>query len=174
MRTAPQIVLTGDERSKLEMLAASGKTSARLRDRSSMVLLAAQGLSNQQIAAQTGHDPGKVGRWRARYLTQGIAGIRQDKSRPGRLRPLSQAKQSEVLHLTLHSKPQGATHWSRASMAKAAGISETSVGRIWAAHGVKPHRVKSFKLSNDKNFEGKLRDIIGLYQSPRTCGGVRL
>jgi transposase len=95
-----------------------------------------------------------------------MAGIMRDQSRPGRIRPLSKAKQSEVLRLTLRSKPKGATHWSRSLMAKVAGISETSVGRIWAAHGLKPHRLKSFKLSNDKNFEAKLRDIIGLYQSP--------
>jgi transposase len=129
-----------------------------------MVLLAAEGMTNQQIAGQTGHDTSKVGRWR--YARHGIAGILRDKSRPGRIRPLSAAKQSEVLRLTLHSKPAGATHWSRSLMAREAGISETSVGRIWAAHGLKPHRMKSFKLSNDKNFEAKLRDIIGLYQSP--------
>jgi transposase len=166
MRIAPKIVLTSQERHKLETMRASRKTAQRLRERSAIVLLAADGLENKAIAQQLKQDPGKVGRWRARYCKLGFAGIEQDATRPGRIKAISQRKQSEVLKLTQHSKPEGATHWSRATMAKKAGISESSVGRIWAAHGLKPHRVKTFKLSNDKQFEEKLRDIIGLYQSP--------
>jgi hypothetical protein len=92
--------------------------------------------------------------------------IVKDKSRPGRIKPLPPAKKSGIVRLTLDSKPEGATHWSRATMAKAAGVSPSSVGRIWAAHGLKPHRVKGFKLSNDNRFEEKFEDIVGLYLSP--------
>jgi transposase len=166
MRIAPKIVLTSQERRKLESLRASRKTAERLRERSAIVLLAADGLENLAIAERLNLDAGKVGRWRARYHQSGFAGIEQDATRPGRIKPLSRQKQSEVVRLTQHSKPEGATHWSRASMAKKAGISESSVGRIWAAHGLKPHRIKTFKISNDKQFEEKLRDITGLYHSP--------
>jgi len=166
MRVAPKIVLTSLERQKLESLRSSRKTSLRLWERSNVALLAADGLDNKTIAQQTNQDMGKVGRWRTRYSKLGLAGIQQDATRPGRIKPISRHTQSEVVQLTQHSKPEGATHWSRSLMAKKAGISESSVGRIWAAHGLKPHRVKSFKLSNDKHFEEKLRDIIGLYQSP--------
>lgn len=166
MRVAPAIVLTNKERSKLESLKGSRKTAQRLIERANIVLLAAEGLENKQIAQSLGVDTGKVGRWRSRYSKFGLAGIEQDATRPGRIKAISPLKISEVLRLTQHSQPAGATHWSRSTMAKAAGISESSVGRIWATHGLKPHRVKSFKISNDKHFEQKLRDIIGLYQSP--------
>jgi transposase len=158
--------LTSLERRKLEALRVSRKTARRLCERSAVVLLAADGLDNKTIALRLNQDVGKVGRWRIRYSKLGLAGIEQDATRPGRIKPISQRKQSEVVKLTQHSKPDGATHWSRSSMARKAGISESSVGRIWASHGLKPHRIKSFKLSNDKHFEEKLHDIIGLYQSP--------
>lgn len=166
MRAAPTIVLTSRERQKLEALSRSRSVARRLQERCAIILLAADGLENKVIAQRLGEDPGKVGRWRSRYSKHGLAGIERDATRPGRIEPISAAKQSEVLELTLHGKPEGATHWSRSQMARKAGISESSVGRIWAAAGLKPHRVKTFKLSNDKHFEQKLRDIIGLYHSP--------
>ncbi len=166
MRAAPKITLTSKERRKLESLRASRKTALRLVERSAIVVLAADGVENKDIAQRLGLDLGKVGRWRSRYSKFGFAGIEQDATRPGRIKAIAPRKVSEVLKLTQYSKPEGATHWSRSTMAKAAGISESSVGRIWAAHGLKPHRVKTFKISNDKRFEEKLRDIVGLYQSP--------
>lgn len=131
-----------------------------------MVLLAAAGLENRDIAARLGQDPGKVGRWRARYTKLGLAGILKDKARPGRIPPLPASKRSEIIKLTLHSKPEGATHWSRETMARKVGVSASSVGRVWAANGLKPHLIKTFKLSNDKRFEEKLEDVVGLYLSP--------
>ena len=131
-----------------------------------MILLAAEGLKNQEIARQLGQDPGKVGRWRQRYAGLGLAGLLKDKTRPGRIAPLPRSKKSRILKLTLTGKPPAATHWSRESMAREVGVSPSSVGRIWAAHGLKPHRVKTFKLSNDKCFEEKLEDIVGLYLFP--------
>ena len=108
----------------------------------------------------------KVGRWRQRYAKGGLPAILKDKSRPGRIPPIPAAVVSAIIQLTTTAKPAGATHWSRASMAREAGVSESTGGRIWAAHGLKPHQVKSFKLSNDKKFEEKLQDIVRFYLSP--------
>jgi transposase len=138
----------------------------KLRIRSRIILLASEGKTNQEIAAELGQDQPKVGRWRKRFAEHGLAGIEKDKSRPGRIEAIAQAKESEIVRMTVETKPAGETHWSRSSMAKASGVSESTVGRIWARHGIKPHHVKSFKLSNDKNFEEKLNDIVGLYLSP--------
>ncbi len=108
----------------------------------------------------------KVGRWRQRYAKGGLPAILKDKSRPGRIPPIPAAVVSAIIQLTTTAKPSGATHWSRASMAREAGVSESTVGRIWAAHGLKPRQVKSFKLTNDKKFEEKIEDIVGFYLSP--------
>ncbi len=138
----------------------------RLRERAAIILLAAEGLKNREIAERLGQDAGKVGRWRNRYAEHGLEGILKDKTRPGRITPLSPAKRSKIIKLTLNSKPEAATHWSRTTMARKAGVSPSTVGRVWAAHGLKPHRTTTFKLSNDKHFEEKLEDIVGLYLSP--------
>ena len=92
----------------------------------------------------------KVGRWRQRYAKGGLPAILKDKSRPGRIPPVSAAVVSKIIQLTTTAKRAGATHWSRASMAREADVSESTGGRIWAAHGLKPHQFKSFKLTNDK------------------------
>ena len=96
----------------------------------------------------------------------GLAGILKDKTRPGRIAPIAASMRSRIVKLTLTAKPTGATHWSRNSMARELGVSASTVGRIWAANGLKPHRIKTFKLSKDKRFEEKLEDIVGLYLSP--------
>jgi transposase len=166
MRVAAKIKLTGSERTKLERFSKARNVAVRLRERSQIVLLAADGLENKEIAEILAQDPGKVGRWRKRYAEQGLAGIIKDKTRQGRIAPISSAKKSRIIKLTVEDRPKGMTHWSRTTMAKAVGVSPSSVGRLWAAHGLKPHRVKSFKLSNDKNFQEKLENIVGLYLSP--------
>jgi len=166
MRVAAAIELTLQERKKLEEMSRGRRFAVRAKQRAAMILLAAEGLQNKEIAQRLGQDPGKVGRWRQRFAEARLAGILKDKTRPGRIAPVSAAKRSRIIRLTLSAKPAGATHWSRESMAKAGGVSPSSVGRIWAANGLKPHRVKSFKLSNDKRFEEKLEDIVGLYVSP--------
>ena len=166
MRVAPAITLTPTDTAKLRRFSASRSVSQKLRERSKIVLLAAEGLLNKEIAVRTGHDEPKVGRWRKRYAEQGMDGIIKDKTRPGRIKPISSAKRSRIVKLTVESKPKGSTHWSRTTMAKELGVSPSSVGRVWAAHGLKPHRVKTFKLSNDKDFEDKLENIVGLYLSP--------
>ena len=166
MRVAPAIRLTKAERAKLRRYSKARNVPERLRDRSRMILPAEEGLTNKEIARRLGQDPGKVGRWRKRYAELGLKGILKDKTRPGRIPALPETLKARIVKLTLNEKPEGATHWSRTSMAKKAGVSPSNVGRIWAAHGLKPHRIKTFKLSNDRNFKEKLEAIVGLYLNP--------
>lgn len=166
MRVAVAIELKNPMRNRLIRYSTASNISPKLKVRSRIILLADEGKTNKQIAAQLGIDEPQVGRWRKRFAQQGLAGIERDKSRPGRIKPLSKRKESEIIRKTLETNPKGATHWSRSLMAAEAGVSESTVGRIWARNGLKPHRVGSFKLSNDKRFEEKLEDIVGLYLSP--------
>jgi transposase len=166
MRVAPLIILSLEERKKLERLQRARSSPIRLQERASIILLASKGLRNQEIARQMGQDKMKVGRWRNRYYQFGLIGIMKDKSRPGRIPPVSLSLRSKIVKMTLEQKPVGRTHWSRTSMAKEGGVSPSTVGRIWKAHGLKPHRISTFKLSNDKNFQEKLEDIVGLYLNP--------
>ena len=151
---------------KLETIRKARSSSGRARERAAIVLLAADGLENKEIARRLGQDKMKVGRWRQRYAKGGLQAILKDKTRPGRIPALSASLKSRLIHLTVNDKPAGATHWSRTSMAKKMGVSPSSVGKVWATAGLKPHRVKTFKLSNDKHFEEKLDDVIGLYLNP--------
>lgn len=158
--------MTAKERRKLEAMKRARSSSVRVRERAAIVLLAADGLQNKEIAQQLKQDKMKVGRWRERYAKGGLAAILKDKTRPGRIPCLSKSLKSHIIRLSTNEKPAGATHWSRNSMAAAAGVSPSSVGRVWAAAGLKPHLAKTFKLSNDKHFEEKLEDIVGLYLNP--------
>ena len=138
----------------------------RLAQRASIVLLAADSLENKQIGERLNHTLQTAGRWRDRYAEHGLAGIEKDAPRPGRKRRISEARRAEVVRKTLHEKPEGQTHWSRSMMAGAAGLSESTIGRIWKEHGLKPHLVQTFKLLRDPKFVEKPRDIVGLYLSP--------
>ncbi|NKI35250.1 IS630 family transposase [Wenzhouxiangella sp. XN79A] len=166
MRVAPKIVLESAERELLKRLAGSRSTSVRLAERLKIVLLAADGKENGEISGILGMSRQKVGRWRNRYHDHGLAGIEKDAYRPGRKKVISKRTVDEVIRLTTQEKPANATHWSRRLMAEKVNISESTVGRIWQAHGLKPHRVSMFKLSNDKHFQEKLEDVVGLYLSP--------
>ena len=166
MRRAPRVELTEADRKRLAGFCRGRSSPLRLQERAAIVLLAAEGLENKDIAARLRQDKMKVGRWRSRYVQFGMAGIMKDKSRPGRIPPLAAAVKSKIIAVTLGEKPPSATHWSRATMAARMGVSPSSVGRVWAASGLKPHLVKGFKLSNDKQFEEKLHDIVGLYLNP--------
>ena len=134
--------------------------------RAMIVLLAAEGLENKQIGERLGITRQTAGCWRNRYAERGLAGIEKDAPRSGRKRTISAAQRAAVVRKTLQETPEGQTHWSRSTMAKASGLSDSTIGRIWKAHGLKPHRVRTFKLSNDPHFVEKLRDIVGLYLSP--------
>jgi transposase len=166
MRTAPLVELSLEQRTALERLARQRSKPARLIERARIVLLAANGLENKQIAQRMRMTPEKAARWRSRFLEGGIAALEKDAPRPGRTRIISDRQVKTVVKMTLQETPANATHWSTRTMARAAGISEASVRRIWRAYGLKPHQVRTFKLSRDPQFTEKLEDIVGLYLNP--------
>jgi len=134
--------------------------------RSRIVLSAADGFQSNQIAAQMGIAPRTVALWRGRFLALGLNGLLKDAARPGRKPSISASVVSQVIEKTTQSRPVNATHWSRSTMAREVGISDSTVGRIWKANGLKPHRIDSFKVSNDPEFANKLEAIVGLYLNP--------
>ena len=150
MRIAPQVELDADQRSRLEAIVRSRKLLARLIERSRIVLPAAAGCRNKQIAAELNLTPEKAARWRKRYLQLGLAGLEKDAPRPGRKPRITAKLMRELIAKTTQQTPPNATHWSTRSMAAAMGISAASVRRIWRAHGLKPHRTATFKLSNER------------------------
>jgi len=166
MRIAAQVEVSEAQRKQLETWATSRTIAVRLAERAKMILLAAQGKMDKEIGAELGVWRGTVARWRARFIAHGLKGIEQDEPRPGRKPKISASKVKAIVALTTQQRPDNATHWSTRSMAAKAGVSAASVRRIWQAHGLKPHRVVSFKVSNDKHFAEKLEDIVGLYLNP--------
>lgn len=144
----------------------SGKTEQRVAFRCHIVLRAIAGKSNNAIAAELNTSRPTVILWRSRFMEGGHEALCEDLPRGRSFPALSKKKVAEVVKKTTRSTPPDATHWSCRSMAKECGISKDSVQRIWDAHGLKPHLVKSFKLSNDKHFVEKLRDVVGLYLNP--------
>ena len=166
MRVAPRIELSDEQRTALEAWANGRKTPVRVAERARVVLLAADGKQNLEIAETLTISVQKAARWRWRFLAKGLAGLEKDAPRPGRLPTIAPDTIAEVVRLTTLEKPAHATHWSTRSMAQEVGISDTSVLRIWHAHGLKPHRSASFKVSNDPHFAQKLEAVVGLYLSP--------
>ena len=163
---AVALELADGQRQTLEVLAKS--TTAPHRDvvRARALLLAADGVANTRIAEQAGVSTMTVRAWRERFATDGLAKFGRTREGRGRKPSISAEKVEAIVHATLHEKPPGETHWSCRSMAKAQGVSKATVQRIWKARGLQPHRVETFKLSNDKRFEQKLVDVVGLYVSP--------
>ena len=166
MRVAEPIVLEQDARHMLARHARGRSTPARVMLRSRIVLLAADGLQNKQIAAEMKIAPRTVALWRDRFLKFGIQGLLKDAPRPGRTPSIAETTIAQVIEKTTQSVPANATHWSRSTMAREMGISDSTVGRIWRSHGLKPHRIDSFKVSNDPEFADKLEAIVGLYLNP--------
>jgi transposase len=166
MRRAPVITLSPEQRRVLESQARSRSFPLRVVERARIVLLAASGQQDKEIAARMVTTPKKVSRWRKRFLALGVAGLLKDAPRPGRKPTISARLRQRVVTMTTRQQPSNATHWSTRTMAAAVGISEASVRRIWRAHGLKPHRVETFKISNDPAFAEKLEDIVGLYLNP--------
>lgn len=159
------LTLAGEDQAQLQTWSKRPKTAQALAMRSRVVLLAAEGQSNTQIASGLGVTLQTVGKWRQRYLEQGVDGL-LDEPRPGTSRKLSDRDVERVLALTLESTPSDATHWSTRSMAAQAGLSRASIHRIWQAFSLAPHRSETFKLSKDPLFIEKVRDIVGLYLAP--------
>ena len=165
-RTAPPIIVTDAERTVLQSWANSRSLPHRQVVRAQIITLAAKGVANKDIAASLGISRPTVQLWRARFLALRTAGLEKDAPRPGRKPRISTAKIRQVVEATLHTTPPNATHWSTRTMAKAQGLSEATIRRIWKRHNLKPHLVESFKLSRDKHFVEKLQDIVGLYLNP--------
>jgi transposase len=163
MRIAPEIILTHQERAELMKLVRSRLTSVRLEQRAGIVLLAADGFQNTDIAEMLGLGRVQVARWRLRYAQDRLAGIERDLPRGA---PPVKVDVALLVELTTQSKPNAATHWSTRTMAAHIGVSAASVSRHWRAHGLKPHLVRGFKVSRDPKFVEKLEDIVGLYMSP--------
>jgi len=134
--------------------------------RARIVLLSGEGLGTNAIMRETGKSKTCVWRWQERFAAEGFEGLLRDKTRPSRIPKLDTAVAERVVALTMEPPSSEATHWTGAAMAQAAGVSVSSVQRIWRAHGLQPHRVRQFKLSNDPAFVDKLRDVVGLYVDP--------
>ena len=165
-KAAAALVMSAGQREALTVLARSSTSAHREVERARVLLIAADGVANSQIAANVGVTPVTVRSWRARFADEGLAKFGQVRQGRGRKPGISAEKIEEILRLTQHEKPSGATHWSCRSMAKAVGVSPATVQRIWSGRGLKPHLVKTFKLSNDPQFEEKLIDVVGLYLNP--------
>jgi transposase len=163
VRVAPEIALTDAERAELTRLIRSKLTSVRLSQRARIVLLAAAGMQNKDIAEQLGVGRVQVARWRERYAQLRLDGIERDLPRGA---PPTKVDVARLVELTTKSTPIAATHWSTRKMAAELGVSAASVSRHWRAHGLKPHIVRGFKISRDPQFVEKLQDIVGLYMAP--------
>ncbi len=166
MRVAEPVTLTLEQRRSLEAMAVGRRVQVRAAERARVVLMAAEGNQDQEIAQALGITRQKAARWRQRFNRQGIQGIQRDAPRSGTKKRLPTEVVREVVRKTTQERPDAATHWSTPSLARVMKISASSIGRIWKAHGLKPHLVKTFKVSNDPQFAEKLEDIVGLYLSP--------
>ena len=165
-RRAEAIALSPEERGTLGMWARGRSLPLRLVQRARIIQLAAEGVSSQDIARGLKISRPTVQLWRQRFLALRLPGLEKDAPRPGRIPRISARKIKAVVNATLHEAPSNATHWSTRTMADAHGVSEATVRRIWRQHGLKPHLVKTFKLSRDRAFVEKLYDVVGLYLNP--------
>lgn len=166
MRVAVPITLTEEDRCTLERWSGGRSVEARQVLRARIVLAAAEGKDNQVIAQELHTNRLLVGKWRKRFAKQGLAGIEKDAPRGGRKPTLRDTMAAQIVEWTTQKKPANATHWSTRTLAAELGTSHSMVNRVWQANGLKPHLVKTFKLSNDKHFVEKLVDVVGLYLSP--------
>jgi transposase len=164
-RAAVAIALTDAERRELEGLVRRRRTAHGLARRAEIVLLAAAGLQNKEIAARINTHAETVGTWRRRFAERGLDGL-YDEPRPGAPRRIGDEEIAETVRRTLEETPPDATHWSLRSMARATGYAPSTIHRIWKAFGLQPHRSETFKLSTDPLFVEKVRDIVGLYLAP--------
>jgi transposase len=166
MRKGIVVNVKAADRRRLAAIVANRNSPQKHVWRAWIVLLTADGLGTAAIMRRTGKSKSVVWRWQERFMQAGVDGLLRDKTRPSRKPPLDQAMIARVIDLTAGPAPGEATHWTAAAMAKAVGISVSSVQRIWRAHGLKPHRMRQFKLSNDPAFATKLKDVVGLYVDP--------
>ena len=161
-----RIQVAPEDREWLVKLVKDRNTPQKIVWRSQIVLFAGEGIGAVEVATRVGKSVLTVRRWRRRYASKGVDGLLKDATRPPGRKPLTARKIKQVVNLTLNDKPPDATHWSERTMAARTGIAPSSVHKIWAAHGLKPHLSKTFKLSRDPNFVAKVEDIVGLYLNP--------
>ena len=166
MRKGIEIELSAADRARLVSIAADRNTPQKHVWRARIVLLTADGIGTNEIRRETGVSKTCVWRWQERFMNEGVDGLLCDKTRPARLAALSGEIVASIVGATLGEPPGEATHWTAPAMAKAIGVSVSSVQRVWRRHGLQPHRICQFKLSNDKWFAEKLRDVVGLYIDP--------
>jgi transposase len=164
-RSKAELIVSVAERNELERLTRRPKTQQRLAERARIVLACAKGPSNSEVAEELGISRATVGKWRSRFIERRLDGL-LDEPRPGTPRTIGDDDVERVVTMTLESKPKNATHWSTRGMAKAAGMSQTAISRIWRSFGLQPHRSETFKLSEDPYFIEKVRDVVGLYMAP--------
>jgi len=165
-KPAAPLVMSPGQRESLEVLSRSSSAAHREVQRAKVLLMAAEGVANSAIAATVGVTPVTVRAWRGRFASEGLAKLGMVRAGRGRKPVLAAEKIEEIVRLTQQEKPAGATHWSCRSMAKQVGVSPATVQRIWSGRGLKPHLVRTFKLSNDPAYEEKLIDVVGLYLNP--------
>jgi transposase len=166
MRAGISLTVTPEDRRRLEAIIRDRNSPQKHVWRARIILLTAEGLGTNAITRETGKDKTCVWRWQERFMQEGVVGLTRDKTRPSRVKPLGQEVIDQVVALTATEPPHEATHWTASAMAKAVGISASSVQRIWKAHGLAPHRVRQFKLSKDPAFATKLKAVVGLYVDP--------
>ena len=166
MNISERIILTPHEEATLSRWSHGKSFPMRLMQRAQIIQLAAQGVFNKNIADQLHTSRPTVQLWRERFLSFRLAGLEKDAPRPGRLPRISHKKITAIVNATLQTTPDDATHWSTRSMANTHGVSNATIQRIWKRHNLKPHLVKTFKLSRDKQFVEKLHDVVGLYMNP--------
>jgi transposase len=166
MRKDVVVHASAADRARLEAVVANRNSPQKHVWRATIILLTADGIGTVEIMRRTGKSKTCVWRWQERFMAAGVDGLLRDKTRPSRVPPLPAEVVERVIALTRNDPPGEATHWTGAAMAEAAGISVSSVQRIWRRHGLQPHRVRQFKLSTDPQFTAKLHDIVGLYIDP--------
>src|SRR6202012_3074 len=163
---APKLVLSSSDHKQLLELSGYRSTPRGIALRVEIILSAADGIANHAIARNLGTSLPTVLLWRKRFQDGGMAALLEDRPRSGRPKEISEQKEAEVVRLTIKTKPRDATHWSVRAMAASQKVSPATVQRIWKKHKLQPHRLESFKFSNDPDFAPKVRDIVGLYLNP--------
>lgn len=166
MRVAKAVELDEKVVDELRTLSRARRVEARLKQRATVVLLAAKGLQNKDIAVEVGLDRRQVALWRQRFIEGGLDALRRDAPRSGRPAVVSAETRSRIVQVTLRETPPEATHWSTRTLAAHLGLGPTTIRRVWRDNGLKPHLSRTFKLSRDPRFEDKLLDVVGLYLNP--------
>ena len=167
MRKGIEIEVSAADRARLEAIVADRNSPQKHVWRARIILATGEGCGTAAVMRRAGVSKPCVWRWQERFMAEGVDGVLRDKTRPSRIAPLPKAAVERVVTRTLEeTPPEGVTHWTAPAMAAASGLSVSSVQRIWRAHGLRPHQVRSFKLSTDPNFAAKVEDIVGLYVDP--------